>query len=161
MGVPLVCLGRFFDSALLYWYVMHHSSVFASICYVWRPTGQNMRLAMSDELATDEEADAGQYEVHTLGGSDDELDQDAVEVRSEHLQDLSHMQETIQREEELPKYSSNEPYKQVQKDDIVFDAEDQEPIPPTRTSYDASGNDAERERLQLSEDEDEYAHKSK
>ncbi|KAI3627607.1 hypothetical protein CBS14141_001608 [Malassezia furfur] len=123
--------------------------------------GQNMRLAMSDELATDEEADAGQYEVHTLGGSDDELDQDAVEVRSEHLQDLSHMQETIQREEELPKYSSNEPYKQVQKDDIVFDAEDQEPIPPTRTSYDASGNDAERVRLQLSEDEDEYAHKSR
>ena len=71
------------------------------------------------------------------------------------------MQETIQREEELPKYSSNEPYKQVQKDDIVFDAEDQEPIPPTRTSYDASGNDAERVRLQLSEDEDEYANKSR
>ncbi|WFC93983.1 hypothetical protein MBRA1_000610 [Malassezia brasiliensis] len=89
--------------------------------------GQNMRLAMSDELATDEEADAGQYE----------------------------------REEELPRYSKNGPYKEVQKDDLVFDADDQEPIPPTRTSYDASGNDTERERLQLSDDEDDYAQKSR
>jgi len=40
-------------------------AVFISIAYLWRPTGHNRRLAMSDELATDE-ADADDFEVETL-----------------------------------------------------------------------------------------------
>ncbi|WFD33572.1 hypothetical protein MCUN1_000385 [Malassezia cuniculi] len=55
--------------------------VFLLIAWIWRPTGQNMRLAMSDELATDEN-EAGDFEVQSLNGDDD-----AVEIGTEHLQD--------------------------------------------------------------------------
>ena len=120
-----------------------------------------MRLAMSDELATDEEADGGHYEVHTLGGSDDELDEDAIEVRSEHLQDLSHMQETVRKAEERPKLDDHSFSKISQDhDSLVFDADTPEHHhePPARPSYDASGNHVERERLRLSDDEGDHLH---
>ncbi|WFD42268.1 hypothetical protein MPSI1_000909 [Malassezia psittaci] len=123
--------------------------------------GQNMRLAMSDELATDEEADGGHYEVHTLGGSDDELDEDAIEVQSEHLQDLSHMQEAVRKAEERPKLDDQSFSKLSQDEDsLVFDADTPEHHhePPARPSYDANGNHVERERLRLSDDEDDHLH---
>lgn len=46
----------------------------AVIAYVWRPTANNRRFAMSDELAQD---DADGFEIASLAGSDDE--DDAVE----------------------------------------------------------------------------------
>lgn len=42
--------------------------VFFSIAFLWRPTDHNRRLAMSDELATDE-MDAEDYEIGTLSRS--------------------------------------------------------------------------------------------
>lgn len=63
---------------------------FALIAWTWRPTGNNMRLAMSDELATDEETPGAEYEIHAIG--QDDLDRDALEVDPNHLHQLSQAQ---------------------------------------------------------------------
>lgn len=70
--------------------VLLYFVVFGLIAWSWRPTGNNMRLAMSDELATDEDVAAGQFDVHTIGSEHEELDEDAEEVGSVHLRQLSH-----------------------------------------------------------------------
>lgn len=118
-----------------------------------------MRLAMSEELATDEDAEADNYEVHTLGGEDDEeLDEDAQEVRSEHLRTMDPAQpktppsyETRAGEDERPPE-----YKRgVMNDDVVFDIGDEpEEGRARRELFDDEGDDAERERLRLSDDRD-------
>jgi hypothetical protein len=52
--------------------------VFSSIGWLWRPTGQNLRLSMSDEIGQDEGFDGEDYEIgefgqhETMGGEDDE-----------------------------------------------------------------------------------------
>ncbi|WFD25432.1 hypothetical protein MNAN1_000394 [Malassezia nana] len=69
--------------------VLLYLGAFGLIAWSWRPTGNNMRLAMSDELATDEEVAAGQFDVHTIGADHDDLDDDAQEVNSVHLYQLS------------------------------------------------------------------------
>ncbi|WFD29461.1 hypothetical protein MSPP1_000470 [Malassezia sp. CBS 17886] len=125
-------------------------AVFASIAWVWRPTGQNMRLAMSDEVATDEEAAAGQYEVHTLGGDDDDdddgnLDADAVEVESAHLHHLS------------DKASAKPSTAAAPSAEEIFDADspsDGEHRQSRHLSYDRDASEAERERLRLSDTEE-------
>lgn len=44
---------------------------FAMIAFIWRPTGNNRRFAMSSQLAQDEN-DAEEFEIGSLNGSDDE-----------------------------------------------------------------------------------------
>ncbi|WFD05046.1 hypothetical protein MVES1_000371 [Malassezia vespertilionis] len=150
--------------------------VFALIAYVWRPTGHNMRLAMSDELATDEEAAGNTYEVHTLGGDDDdELDDDAAEIHAEHLHHLSRLEQEQdyggirlpdklgkqpdweeEEEDGPPPYSTkgaSSVHKMADTEDLVFDADVDGQSTHPRTSYDADADDTERERLRLSEDD--------
>lgn len=64
-------LADIFTVSILYF------SVFAAIAYVWRPTGNNTRLAMSDELATDEN-DAEEYEVDSLARKRTGVEEDDV-----------------------------------------------------------------------------------
>ncbi|KAG8921000.1 hypothetical protein FRC02_000489 [Tulasnella sp. 418] len=47
------------------WMVLLYLFVFVVIAFLWRPTGSNRRLAMSDELAQDEE-DAEDYDLETI-----------------------------------------------------------------------------------------------
>jgi flagellar biosynthesis/type III secretory pathway M-ring protein FliF/YscJ len=47
------------------WLGLLYLACFCAIAYIWRPSENNRRLAMSDELATDE-ADADEYEIDTL-----------------------------------------------------------------------------------------------
>lgn len=47
------------------WLSLLYLIAFWSIAYLWRPTGSNRRLAMSDELAQDE-ADAEDYDLESL-----------------------------------------------------------------------------------------------
>jgi hypothetical protein len=42
----------------------------ALISYIWRPTANNRRFAMSDEIAQDDDG----FEIASLGGSEDEDD---------------------------------------------------------------------------------------
>jgi flagellar biosynthesis/type III secretory pathway M-ring protein FliF/YscJ len=58
------------------WLAILYLVVFSSIAFLWRPTGNNRRLAMSDELAQDEDA-AGEYDLESmrpggLGGPSEE-----------------------------------------------------------------------------------------
>jgi hypothetical protein len=46
-------------------YLQLYLAVFTATAYLWRPTGSNRRLAMSDELAQDEE-DAEDYDLDAL-----------------------------------------------------------------------------------------------
>ncbi|KAJ1024841.1 hypothetical protein NDA16_002881 [Ustilago loliicola] len=67
------------------WLALLYLTVFAAIAWVWRPTGSNMRLAMSDELATEDDPTAEGYEVDTFAargpdGSDSD-DEDDVEAK--------------------------------------------------------------------------------
>jgi len=64
------------------WLALLYFAAFASIAYLWRPSENNRRLAMSDELAQDEE-DAEDYDLEALerrtaarSGEDDEYDDD-------------------------------------------------------------------------------------
>lgn len=120
-----------------------------------------MRLAMSDELATDEEADMGDYEVHTLGGPND-LDDDAVEFGTEHLHHLSRVEDAARKarsEQAPPAYPENGEgtaslHKTESDDALVFDADADDSFPAPPASYKAEGSGAERARLRLSDDED-------
>ncbi|KAL5494927.1 hypothetical protein ACEPAI_389 [Sanghuangporus weigelae] len=47
------------------WLSLLYFAAFGAICYLWRPTGHNRRLAMSDELAQDEE-DAEDYDLEAI-----------------------------------------------------------------------------------------------
>ncbi|KAG8896818.1 hypothetical protein FRB99_008625 [Tulasnella sp. 403] len=47
------------------WLVLLYMFVFVTIAFLWRPTGNNRRLAMSDELAQDEE-DAEDYDLEAI-----------------------------------------------------------------------------------------------
>ncbi|QRW24545.1 membrane protein [Rhizoctonia solani] len=58
------------------WLAILYLVVFTSIAFLWRPTGNNRRLAMSEELAQDEDA-AGEYDLESmrpggLGGPSEE-----------------------------------------------------------------------------------------
>jgi hypothetical protein len=67
------------------WLGLLYFGVFCAIAWVWRPTGHNMRLAMSDELATDDDPTAEGYEVDTFArGPDgpDSEDEDDLEARA-------------------------------------------------------------------------------
>lgn len=137
--------------------VLVYAVAFVLIAWVWRPTGQNMRLAMSDELATEDHDAAGAFEVPSLASHD--LDDDAVEVESVHLSHLSH----VPASSELPAYNER-----LGHDDLVFDAEEahqdgkhdpvmDEPYELGDASFDDHehrkfGSDAEREHLRLSEE---------
>ena len=52
--------------------------VFSSIAWLWRPTGQNLRLSMSDEIGQDEGYEGEDYEIDEFGqhpaGEGDEED---------------------------------------------------------------------------------------
>ncbi|CAD6973500.1 unnamed protein product [Tilletia controversa] len=54
--------------------------VFSSIAWIWRPTGQNLRMSMSDEVATDDDYDANDFEIDTFatreGVNDNDDDDD-------------------------------------------------------------------------------------
>jgi len=47
------------------WLALLYFAAFVSIAYLWRPSANNRRLAMSDELAQDEE-DAEDYDLEAL-----------------------------------------------------------------------------------------------
>ena len=59
------------------WLATLYLLVFSSIAFLWRPSANNKRLAMSSELATDE-AEADQYDVDAL---EREHDKDAIPLR--------------------------------------------------------------------------------
>ncbi|KAI5807002.1 lung seven transmembrane receptor-domain-containing protein [Geopyxis carbonaria] len=59
------------------WLNLVYLADIAIIAYLWRPTANNRRFAMSDELAQDED---GGFEIASIGGSElDEDEEDAVE----------------------------------------------------------------------------------
>ncbi|EUC63858.1 lung seven transmembrane receptor [Rhizoctonia solani AG-3 Rhs1AP] len=47
------------------WLAILYLVVFTSIAFLWRPTGHNRRLAMSDELAQDDDG-AGEYDLEAI-----------------------------------------------------------------------------------------------
>ncbi|CUA69260.1 putative membrane protein YHL071W [Rhizoctonia solani] len=47
------------------WLAILYLAVFSSIAFLWRPTGHNRRLAMSDELAQDDDG-AGEYDLEAI-----------------------------------------------------------------------------------------------
>ncbi|KAH8119856.1 lung seven transmembrane receptor-domain-containing protein [Phellopilus nigrolimitatus] len=65
------------------WLSLLYLVVFVAICYLWRPTLHNRRLAMSDELAQEDE-DAEDYDLEALESRtrnrDDDDDDDATLV---------------------------------------------------------------------------------
>jgi len=59
----------------------------AFIAYLWRPTANNRRFAMSDELAQD---DDGNFEIRSIAGlSDDEEDEEEATARKDHERAVS------------------------------------------------------------------------
>ena len=131
---------------------------FALIAWTWRPTGNNMRLAMSDELATDEETPGAEYEIHAIG--QDDLDRDALEVDPNHLHQLSQAQNDTGVPPEYNEFTSDgrielkddKHHHDIEDDefDVVFEADHD----MSRRSYDTDQkNDHEVQRLRLHEED--------
>ena len=131
---------------------------FALIAWTWRPTGNNMRLAMSDELATYEEAPGTEYEIHAIG--QDDLDRDALEVDPNHLHQLSQAQNDTGVPPEYNEFTSDgrielkddKHHHDIEDDefDVVFEADHD----MSRRSYDTDQkNDHEVQRLRLHEED--------
>lgn len=61
------------------WMGTLYLAVFGSIAWLWRPTGQNLRLSMSDEIGQDEGFDGEDYEIGEFGqhGGPDDDDEEA------------------------------------------------------------------------------------
>lgn len=59
------------------WLGLLYFVVFFSIAWIWRPTANNRRLALSDELPTEE---MGEEDYELGPGGDDDDDKDAVEL---------------------------------------------------------------------------------
>lgn len=152
------------------WLGLLYLAVFMAIAWIWRPTGSNLRLAMSDELATDEDAEAGDFEIDVLA----QRDQD--EGPPPENFDL---EGTIRRAQGLAPY--NAPRSGVSRvgagggvseDDVVFEIGDDEDaetprrpgagagtgeVAPRRSSFgeDARGGEhGEREGLMMSHEEE-------
>lgn len=114
------------------WLGLLYFGVFAAIAWVWRPTGNNMRLAMSDELATDDDPNAEGYEVDVFGmpgGPDSDDD-----------------------EESKPTSRGGADAKRVPQDNVVFSIGDEDDDAADRTAQDSSakheaGNRHERQGL--------------
>lgn len=94
---------------------------------------------MSDEIAMDDDEEAGHYEVSTFAAEDDdEYDDDAVEVRSDHLDHINR-----------PPQGKAPPAHQTVRDDSAIFSVDE---PGDRARYSDDSDDPERERLRLSHD---------
>lgn len=122
------------------WLGLLYLACFCAIAYTWKPSENNRRLAMSDELATDE-ADADEFEIDTL--------------RDNRLEDEEHAD---------GKDGPPTGYNGVGNDEVVFDIgeeadSDEEgdvgrngPSSKTRKSSDGTGTREESERLRSSMD---------
>lgn len=76
----------------------------AIIAYIWRPTANNRRFAMSDEISQEDDG----FEIASLGGSDDEDDDDLEQGRAQGgartvEQTTMTEEEMIKKEQELRK----------------------------------------------------------
>lgn len=163
--VSLNGTGDFADDSWKYrWFIldgflsMVYFVVFALIAWQWRPTGHNMCLAMSDELATDEEAAGATYDVPTIDSDHEEIDADAEEVESVHLQQLSHAQA---HGDDLPSYASvsaladeHETTTSKDPDALVFDLDDNASMKKHASFDEHDAEDFEMERLTLDDDDD-------
>jgi hypothetical protein len=62
--------------------------VFSSIAWLWRPTGQNLRLSMSDEIGQDEGYEGEHYEIDEFGqhlsGNDGDEEEGGMKSESHH-----------------------------------------------------------------------------
>lgn len=61
------------------WLSILYLAVFLGVAYLWRPTGQNLRLSMSDEVATDDTGVPDDYEIGEFAQQPDDADADAEE----------------------------------------------------------------------------------
>lgn len=53
------------------WMGLLYLVVFSSIAWLWRPTGQNLRLSMSDEIGQDDAFEGEDYEIDEFGQHQD------------------------------------------------------------------------------------------
>jgi hypothetical protein len=64
------------------WMGLLYLIVFSSIAWLWRPTGQNLRLSMSDEIGQDEAFEGEDYEIDEFGQHNQGEDVDEEDGRS-------------------------------------------------------------------------------
>lgn len=110
--------------------------VFASIAWLWRPTGQNLRLSMSDEIGQDEAFEGEDYEIDEFG-QHAEFDEEAGRGKSDAYQQPTSHTTTTRSSSNL---QANE--------DVVFEiGEDEEETPRKVDGF------GEREGLMSARDE--------
>ncbi|KAK0544016.1 hypothetical protein OC846_005660 [Tilletia horrida] len=68
------------------WLGTLYFAIFFAVVWIWRPTGQNLRMSMSDEVATDDDAEANDFEIDTFatreGVADDDDDDDDDDIEA-------------------------------------------------------------------------------
>lgn len=114
------------------WLGLLYLACFAAIAFIWRPNSNNRRLAMSDELATDE-ADADEFEVDTLH-------HDRLEA-----------EERADGKDGVPGVGGGR-YGGVNRDDVVFDIGD-EGEEDSDADEPRGGSGSGREKARLSDEE--------
>lgn len=71
------------------WMGTLYLAVFGSIAWLWRPTGNNLRLSMSDEIGQDEGMAGEDFEIGEFGQHGDPDDDDDAAERGELKKDQS------------------------------------------------------------------------
>ncbi len=146
------------------------TKVFASIAYLWRPTGQNLRLSMSDEIATDEDAEADDFEIDTFAQRDPDDPEDIDEGSKKSA--LARTEEQRRREEQERARSQYDPNDaapgigRVAEGETMFsiggdDEDGPTPVTATMRKHDSFGSAAERRGLIDELEDEEEAEKKK
>ncbi|EPQ28969.1 uncharacterized protein PFL1_03259 [Pseudozyma flocculosa PF-1] len=130
------------------WLACLYLAVFAAIAWVWRPTGNNMRLAMSDELATEDDPDAEGFEVdtfaqHTGGPGDDSDDEESKPSSSSAAAAAAGSSaSTAAGPAQHRSHQSHQSHQSLANDDVVFEIGDDD---EADTSHGAKSRGAREE----------------
>ncbi|KAN0060405.1 hypothetical protein ACQY0O_007735 [Thecaphora frezii] len=150
------------------WLACLYLAVFAAIAWVWRPTGNNMRLAMSDELATEDDPDAEGFEVDTFaqqpGGPDDESDDEESKPTSNPSRSAGSAGATSGAAtatsgggaSATARAGQHRPHQSLANDEVVFeigdDDENDGPVKPGHAARREEGSEGERAGLMSLQD---------
>lgn len=145
------------------WMGILYLVVFSLIAWLWRPTGQNLRLSMSDELAQDEGLEGEDYEIDEFGtqqgpGGGADLDEEEGGASGDHSKLNGTQGQATARNGRVPALARSPSTTTTEADaeEVVFQIGDEDDAEtPRRPQRDASGDETEREGLMSRNEENE------
>lgn len=130
------------------WMGILYLCVFSSIAWLWRPTGQNLRLSMSDEIGQDEGYAGEDYEIGEFGqhGDRDDDEENSIE-RGEAKPTRTAQDNATSTGRQSSSATGRSGHTELQGDDVVFEIGDDDDESPKRKDNRPRGSEHEQESL--------------